>query len=155
MLIALPNLDGSFTVTLFMKKSGAVSFEALQTPESVREFFQKYFPSALELIPDLATEFFENPTGRLGTLRCTPWFLGDSAMILGDAAHAIVPFHGQGMNAAFEDCHVLCDLLDGNDQNWSKTISEFSRLRKPNADAIAEMALENYITMRDLSLIHI
>ena len=149
MLIALPNLDGSFTVTLFMKKSGAVSFEALQTPESVREFFQKYFPSALELIPDLATEFFENPTGRLGTLRCTPWFLGDSAMILGDAAHAIVPFHGQGMNAAFEDCQVLCDLLDSHDQNWSKTISEFSRLRKPDADAIAEMALENYITMRD------
>ena len=149
MLIALPNLDGSFTVTLFMEKSGPTSFEALQTPEAVLDFFREYFPSTLPLIPDLATEFFENPTGRLGTLRCEPWFLGDSVMLLGDAAHAIVPFHGQGMNAAFEDCKVFCDLLDDHDQNWSKAIAEFSRVRKPDADAIAEMALENYITMRD------
>lgn len=149
MLIALPNLDGSFTVTLFMPKSGDVSFETLNDVDSVNAFFTEQFPSALELIPDLASEFFENPTGLLGTLRCEPWHCGDSAVILGDAAHAVVPFHGQGMNAAFEDCDVLCQLLDDFEHDWSRTIAEFSRIRKPNADAIADMALENYVTMRD------
>ena len=149
MLIALPNLDGSFTVTLFMKQAGEVSFESLKSPDAVLDFFSEYFPTAMDLIPDLATEFFENPAGRLGTLRCEPWHLGDSVVILGDASHAIVPFHGQGMNAAFEDCRILCELLDSHDRNWAAAIAEFSRTRKPSADAIAEMALENYITMRD------
>jgi kynurenine 3-monooxygenase len=149
MLIALPNLDGSFTVTLFMPKTGAPSFESLGDASELKEFFEAQFPSAMELIPDLATEFFENPTGRLGTLRCEPWFYGDSVAILGDASHAIVPFHGQGMNAAFEDCEILADLLDKNENDWGRTVSEFSQVRKPHAEAIADMALENYITMRD------
>lgn len=149
MLIALPNLDGSFTVTLFMPKTGEPSFATLNDVDQVNQFFETQFPSALKLIPQLATEFFENPTGALGTLRCEPWFLGDSVVILGDASHAIVPFHGQGMNAAFEDCDALCQLLDGCDQDWSRTISEFSLIRKSHADAIADMALENYVTMRD------
>lgn len=149
MLIALPNLDGSFTVTLFLPKTGDVSFESLKDIDSVNTFFAEQFPTALELIPELAVEFFENPTGLLGTLRCEPWHRGDSAVILGDAAHAVVPFHGQGMNAAFEDCDVLCQLLDDLDHDWAKALAEFSRVRKPNADAIADMALENYVTMRD------
>ena len=149
MLIALPNLDGSFTVTLFLPKSGETSFESLTDVDAVNQFFEEQFPTAMELIPDLAKEFFENPTGLLGTLRCEPWYCGDSAVILGDAAHAVVPFHGQGMNAAFEDCDELCQLLDEKNHDWSETIAEFSRVRKPNADAIADMALENYVTMRD------
>ena len=102
MLIALPNLDGSFTVTLFLKKEGEPSFASLLDRESVDKFFLEQFPDAMQLIPDLAAEFFENPTGILGTVRCTPWLLKDSVMIIGDASHAIVPFHGQGMNAGFE-----------------------------------------------------
>ena len=149
MLIALPNLDGSFTVTLFMPKKGEPSFESLSDEESLSAFFEQHFPTALALIPELPKEFFENPTGSLGTLRCEPWFYSDSTVILGDASHAVVPFHGQGMNAAFEDCSVLCELLDTHNHNWAKTIAEFSRIRKPDAEAIADMALENYITMRD------
>lgn len=149
MLIALPNLDGSFTVTLFMPKKGSPSFESIEQSDELQAFFQSEFPTALDLIPDLATEFYGNPTGRLGTLRCEPWYFGDSAMILGDASHAIVPFHGQGMNAGFEDCAILSSMLDEADHDWKSVIAEFSRIRKPNADAIADMALENYITMRD------
>ncbi|MDB4778138.1 FAD-dependent monooxygenase [bacterium] len=149
MLIALPNLDGSFTVTLFMPKQGEPSFESLNDVDSVTKFFASQFPTAMELIPDLAKEFFENPTGLLGTLRCEPWSYDDSVVILGDASHAIVPFHGQGMNAAFEDCDEFCQLLDGFEHDWEKTIAEFGAVRKPHADAIADMALENYITMRD------
>ncbi len=149
MLIALPNLDGSFTVTLFLAKEGKPSFASLEDREELIKFFHDQFPTAVEYIPNLEEEYFENPTGLLGTLRCEPWYLGDSAVILGDASHAIVPFHGQGMNAGFEDCAVLCKLLDCHEQDWSKTIAEFSEVRKPDADAIADMALENYITMRD------
>ncbi len=149
MLIALPNLDGSFTVTLFMPKQGEPSFESLNDVASVTKFFESQFPMALELIPDLAREFFANPTGLLGTLRCEPWSYGDSVVILGDASHAIVPFHGQGMNAAFEDCDEFCQLLDGFDHDWGRTIAKFGAVRKPHADAIADLALENYVTMRD------
>lgn len=148
MLIALPNQDGSFTVTLFMPKSGPDSFENLKDAESVRSFFQARFPDALALMPELETDFFSNPQGPLGTIRCSPWYYQDKALILGDASHAIVPFHGQGMNAGFEDCSELVGLLDEFDDNWERVLAEFDRIRRPNANAIADMALENYVTMR-------
>lgn len=148
MLIALPNQDGSFTVTLFLPKEGENSFAQLKDPASVNSFFETHFPTAMRLIPDLEHDFFQNPQGRLGTVRCSPWFYRDQALILGDASHAIVPFHGQGMNAGFEDCSELARLLDQHEHDWSKVLPEFDRIRRPNAHAIAEMALENYVTMR-------
>ena len=151
MLIALPNLDCSYTVTLFLPRSSesTPSFDDLTTKQAVQDLFEQQFPDVVPMIPNLADEFFENPTGQLGTVRCWPWIYEDRAMILGDAAHAIVPFHGQGMNAGFEDCAEFCRLLDKHDEDWSSTIQEFQIIRKPNTDAIAEMALENYIIMRD------
>lgn len=148
MLIALPNQNGSFTVTLFLPKEGPVSFQSLEDPASVRPFFEKYFPSAIHLIPNLMQDFADNPVGRLGTVRCSPWYQTDKALILGDASHAIVPFHGQGMNAGFEDCSELNRLLDKHDDDWTKVLPEFDRIRRPNAEAIADMAIENYTTMR-------
>ena len=148
MLIALPNQDHSFTVTLFMPKTGENSFEQLDDRGALVEFFKTEFPSALKLIPNLENDFFENPQGRLGTVRCEPWFYKDKALILGDAAHAIVPFHGQGMNEGFEDCSELIRLLDEHDEDWAKVIPKFDEIRRPNCHAIAEMALENYVTMR-------
>ena len=148
MLIALPNQNGSFTVTLFLPKEGPVSFQSLEDPASVRPFFEKYFPSAIRLIPNLMQDFADNPVGRLGTVRCSPWYQTDKALILGDASHAIVPFHGQGMNAGFEDCSELNRLLDKHDDDWTKVLPEFDRIRRPNAEAIADMAIENYVTMR-------
>ena len=148
MLIALPNLDGSFTVTLFLPKQGDPSFESLNSEVAVKKFFDEVFPSAAALMPDLVQDFFDHPAGRLGTVRCQPWHFEDCGLILGDAAHAIVPFHGQGMNAAFEDCSELIRLLDEHDDDWGQVNREFTASRKPNADAIAEMALENYTTMR-------
>ncbi len=149
MLIALPNLDGSFTVTLFMPKSGETSFASLNAPEDVREFFATHFPDALSLMPDVFEDYFQNPQGLLGTLRCSPWFYDESVLIVGDASHAIVPFHGQGMNAGFEDCSELIRLLDEFDDDWGQVLPEFDRIRRPCAEAIADMALENYVTMRD------
>ena len=148
MLIALPNLDGSFTVTLFLPKQGTPSFASLADKESVDTFFEKTFPTARALMPDLVEDFFGNPTGRLGTVRCQPWHLEDQCLLLGDAAHAIVPFHGQGMNCAFEDCVVLDQLLDTLGEDWGKVNAQLSTNRKPDADAIAQMAIENYTTMR-------
>ncbi len=148
MLISLPNLDGSFTVTLFLPKMGTPSFESLADKVSVEAFFEKTFPTARALMPDLVDDFFCNPTGRLGTVRCQPWHLEDKCLLLGDAAHAIVPFHGQGMNCAFEDCVVLDGLLDTHNEDWAAVNVQFSKHRKPDADAIAQMAIENYTTMR-------
>ena len=148
MLIALPNLDGSFTVTLFLPKQGTPSFESLADEQSVDAFFKKTFPTARALMPDLVEDFFGNPTGRLGTVLCQPWHLEDQCLLLGDAAHAIVPFHGQGMNCAFEDCVVLDRLLDKWGGDWGKVNPELTTSRKPDADAIAQMAIENYTTMR-------
>lgn len=148
MLIALPNTDGSFTVTLFMPKSGKNSFESLATADDVVAFFQQEFPDTLPLIPNLVTDYFENPQGRLGTLRCSPWHFESKCLLMGDASHAIVPFHGQGMNSGFEDCSELIRLLDKYEEDWQAVISEFNLIRKPNADAIADMAIENYTTMR-------
>ena len=148
MLIALPNVDGSFTVTLFLPNHGEESFDVLTTPESVLALFQRRFADAIPLMPRLVEEFFTNPTGHLETIRCAPWSFEDQALLLGDAAHAIVPFHGQGMNAAFEDCSAFDRCLDDPDRTWNEIFADFERRRRPNTDAIADMALENYVEMR-------
>jgi kynurenine 3-monooxygenase len=147
MLIALPNLDGSFTATLFLAKRGANSFGLLKTAADVQEFFHREFPGAAALMPDLASEFFENPQGLLGTVYTDGWHVGGEVLLLGDAAHAIVPFHGQGMNCAFEDC-VELDRMLAESRDWAAVFARFERERKPNTDAIAAMALENYVEMR-------
>jgi len=149
MLIALPNLDHSFTVTLFLPDEGSPGFAQLDTPDAVVAFFETDFPDALPLLPDLRTAFFENPTGELGTVRCAPWHLGDQLCLVGDAAHAIVPFHGQGMNCAFEDCLAMDACLEETGGDWAATFERLNARRKKNADAIADMALENYVEMRD------
>lgn len=147
MLIALPNLDGSFTVTLFLPQTGPDSFATLTDPASIDAFFRRHFPDAHALMPDLATEFLAHPTGVMGTIRCDQWSLDERLLLIGDAAHAMTPFHGQGMNCAFEDCKELNELLGGSD--WSAAFTAFARSRRPNTDAIADMAIENYEEMRD------
>ena len=151
MLIALPNTDGSFTATLFLARSGAASFAALATDVAVAGFFQHQFPDALPLMPDLLGEFASHPQGQLGTVHATPWQVAGRVLLLGDAAHAIVPFHGQGMNAAFEDC-VALDALVARGADWPAVFAQFEQARRPNAAAIAHMALENYTEMRDAVL---
>ncbi len=148
MLIALPNLDRSFTCTLFMSNEGAISFEQLQSPYDVRRFFQNWFPDTLGLMPTLEEDFFDNPTGKLVTIRCQPYHHGDTTCLVGDAAHAVVPFFGQGMNASFEDCRVFAELVDIFGGDWAKVLPAFSTVRKPNADALAQLSLHNYIEMR-------
>jgi kynurenine 3-monooxygenase len=147
MLIALPNLDGSFTATMFLAKHGQNSFDELTSPGAVDAFFAREFPSARTLMPELAREFFDHPQGSLGTVYTQGWHLDGDVMLLGDAAHAIVPFHGQGMNCAFEDCAELIGLMDRH-QTWPGLFEAFEVERKPNTDAIARMALENYVEMR-------
>ena len=149
MLIALPNPDATFTVTLFLPNKGTPSFASLTDPAALRAFFEDTFPDTMALIPDLEDEFFANPTGELGTVRSAPWNYGDKALLIGDAAHAVVPFHGQGMNCAFEDCAALDDLVAAHGDDWETIFANLSELRKPDADAIADMALENYVEMRD------
>ncbi|XXF77875.1 NAD(P)/FAD-dependent oxidoreductase [Myxococcaceae bacterium GXIMD 01537] len=148
MLIALPNLDGSFTCTLFLPFEGPVSFASLDSPERVRAFFEEQFPDVLALIPGLVEDFFRNPTGHMVTVKSAPWHLGGAAVLLGDAAHAIVPFFGQGMNCGFEDCVELDACLDAQPR-WEEAFTRFSARRKTQADAIADMAVENFIEMRD------
>lgn len=149
MMIALPNLDGSFTCTLFFPLEGPVSFAALKTEADVRAFFERTFPDAVPLMPGLTDEFFRNPTSTLVTIRCGPWFVRDRVALIGDAAHAVVPFYGQGMNAAFEDVLVLRETLVRHPDDLEKAFAEYYRLRKPHADALAELALENFVEMRD------
>jgi kynurenine 3-monooxygenase len=150
MLMALPNRDGSFTVTLYLPMEGAGGFDGIREPRDVLRLFEELFPDAIPWIPDLERAWFENPTGTLGTVRCRPWHRDGRAVLIGDAAHAIVPFFGQGMNSGFEDCRVLDDLLDRHgDGNWPAVFPEVTRLRKPNADAIAAMALDNFEEMSD------
>lgn len=157
MLIALPNMDGSFTVTLFLSyQSGKNNFHTLKTPESVREYFEEFFPDALKEMPDLAEDFFQNPTGKLGTVKCFPWQVDGRILLMGDAAHAIVPFYGQGMNASFEDVSVLDQVIstqhsqNGNTKtNWQKIFSEYENIRKKDADAIADLALDNFYEMKE------
>jgi len=149
MLIALPNMDGSFTCTLFFPFEGEHSFAALSDRKKVKAFFEKIFPDAVPLMPTLEDDFFNNPTGSLVTVRCSPWNCKDKLLLIGDAAHAIVPFYGQGMNCGFEDCRVFDEMLN-DESDWEILFSEFGKLRKPNSDAIADMAVENFIEMRDL-----
>jgi kynurenine 3-monooxygenase len=150
MLIALPNLDGSFTCTLFFPREGEESFAALQNEREVMAFFTRVFPDAVPLMPSLGHDFFSNPTGSMVTVKCRPWHVEDRVMLLGDAAHAIVPFYGQGMNCGFEDCSALGELLQRDGKvDWHALFKELELRRKPNADAIADMALENFIEMRD------
>lgn len=148
MLIALPNVDGSFTVTLFLPNTGAVSFEQLWHPMAVQEFFAQQFPDALPLLANLIADFTGHPVGMLGTLRLPDWHLDGRALLIGDAAHAVVPFHGQGMNCAIEDC-VALDALFSESTDLPAVYAEFQARRQPNAEAIADMALENYVEMRD------
>lgn len=150
MLIALPNLDGTFTVTLFFPLKGNLSFDSLKTKADVTKFFTDVFPDTISLLHDLEEDFFMNPTGSLVTVRCSPWSINNKLVLIGDAAHAIVPFYGQGMNCGFEDCTVLNELLNKHNDNWEKAIPEYEALRKPAADAIGELAINNFIEMRDL-----
>lgn len=150
MLIALPNLDGSFTVTLFLSlDEGKYNFKNLTTPEIVTDFFEKEFPDALDLMPNLLDDFFKNPTAPLGTVKCSPWHFKGNTLLLGDAAHAIVPFYGQGMNASFEDVVEFDKFLDDHDGNWETTFTAFENSRKKDTDAIADLALDNFVEMRD------
>jgi kynurenine 3-monooxygenase len=149
MCIALPNAEGSFTVTLFMPNAGNPGFDTVRNGADTHALFARDFADALPLIPDLEKDFTANPTGILGTLYLDRWHLDGRALLLGDAAHAIVPFHGQGMNCGFEDAVELADLLQDAGTDFATAFAEFQQRRKPNADAIAAMALENYVEMRD------
>ena len=148
MLIGLPNTDRSFTCTLFMPNEGDVSFKSLKTEADVVDFFNTHFSDALPLLENFPRSYFENPTGRLVTVYADNWYYKNFYLI-GDAAHAVVPFFGQGMNASFEDCTVLMDCVDSGDDNWLDIFSSYNKMRKSDADAIAQMAIENYIEMRD------
>lgn len=149
MLIALPNMGGSFTCTLFFPFEGDPSFKTLDTNEKVRKFFNETFADASALMPHLEKDFFENPTASLITVKCFPWIRNDKFALIGDAAHAIVPFFGQGMNCGFEDCSVLDGLIDKHGEDWEQILSEYQALRKPDGDAIADLALNNFVEMRD------
>ena len=149
MMIALPNPDGSFTCTLFWEFEGPRSFATTKTEDDVRRFFDEEFPDAVPLMPTLLEDFKNNPTGSLVTIRCAPWYYRDRVCLLGDAAHAVVPFYGQGMNAAFEDCVVLDECLEKFANNRERAFAEYFSRRKENADALADLAIGNFIEMRD------
>jgi kynurenine 3-monooxygenase len=148
MLIALPNDDGSFTATLFLPKRGPISFESLKETHAIDQFLSHHFPDARELMPHAIAEFSAHPVGFLGTVSASPWHAGAQAALIGDAAHAMVPFHGQGMNCCFEDC-IEFDACVERRLPWEKAFAQFGAARKPNTDAIAAMALENYLEMRE------
>ena len=150
MLIALPNLDGSFTVTLFLSYAeGEYNFNNLTTEEKITEFFETQFPDALQLIPNIKDEFLNNPTGPLGTVKCYPWSYKNNTLLLGDAAHAIVPFYGQGMNASFEDVTVFDAVLNKHGGDWETVFKTFEKERKQDTDAIADLAIDNFHEMKD------
>lgn len=162
MLIALPNINGSFTCTFFFPFEGLLSFETLDSEPKVDEFFKQQFPDAHTLMPTLLEDFFSNPTGSMVTIKCNPWYVGGKVALLGDAAHAIVPFFGQGMNCAFEDCTVLDEIIrerisaetggrrpEAGEEMWARVFAEYERARKVNTDAIGDMAVENFVEMRD------
>lgn len=149
MLIALPNPDGSFTCTLFFPFDGDPSFASLKSPEQVRKFFNEIFADASSMMPHLEEEFFTNSTSSLVTVRCSPWVRDNKFALIGDAAHAIVPFFGQGMNCGFEDCYVLNNLIKQYNHDWDLIFPAYQQLRKPDGDAIATLALNNFIEMRD------
>ena len=149
MLIALPNVDGTFACILFLPFEGPDSFEHLATHTDVKQFFQSRFPDAVLLMPDLTDNFFSNPTGAMVTIKCSPWHVGGQVLLVGDAAHAIVPFFGQGINCGFEDCTTLLELLDRHGADWKTVFRKCEEARKINADAIADLAIENFLEMRD------
>jgi len=149
MLIALPNTDGSFACILFLPFEGADSFATLAAASDVLGFFQSRFPDALALMPQLVENYFANPTGTMVTIKCSPWHAEGKVLMLGDAAHAIVPFFGQGINCGFEDCTCLMELLDRDGADWPRIFQKFESARKINTDAIADMAVENFVEMRD------
>ena len=149
MFIAMPNIDGSFTCTLFLPFEGAVSFANLKTDTDIRSFFKEYFPSITPDIDNLCGDFSKNPTSALVTIKCFPWTYWDKVALVGDSAHAIVPFFGQGMNAGFEDISVLASLMEVHGDDWELIFREYQDLRKPNADAIAELSYRNFIEMSD------
>ena len=149
MIIALPNLDGSFTLTMFHPFGSDIGFDALKTKQQVQAFFEEYFPSLLPYVPHYLEEYFENPVGTLGTIKCYPWQAYGKTLIMGDASHAIVPFYGQGMNASFEDVRVFDDMLDKYGDDWDLVFSQFQDDRADDAEAIAELAIDNFYEMRD------
>ena len=149
MLIALPNLDGSFTCTLFFPFDGDHSFNSLDSEQKVYDFFKSVFTDTLDLIPNLVEEYFANPTASLSIMRCDPWTVEDKVLLIGDAAHATVPFYGQGMNAGFEGCFVLDNLMDKHKENWLECFNEYSKVRKPDGDGVQDLSMHNFIVMRD------
>lgn len=151
MMIALPNIEGDFTCTLFMShKKGEHNLAQFTTKENVTAFFKEIMPDAVPLMPTLQDDFFAHPTGNLLTIKCSPWNIDGKALLIGDAAHAMVPFFGQGMNCCFEDCYYFDTLLEKYGSDWEKIFTEFSVMRKENADAISDLAVENFVEMRDL-----
>jgi kynurenine 3-monooxygenase len=149
MMIALPNPGGNFTCTLFMPFEGKPGIDDLKTREDITAFFDTYFPDAVPMMPGLVDDYLNNPTGMLTTMRCYPWVNGKNAL-MGDSAHAVVPFYGQGMNCSFEDCVVLDECIEELGGDWTNVLDAYQKLRKPNADAIANLALQNFVEMRDL-----
>ncbi len=149
MLMAMANIDGSFTCTLYLPYEGEHSFENLKTDEQINQFFETYFADAKAMMPTLLHDFHENPIGVLATVKCRPWSFQHKIMLLGDAAHAIVPFYGQGMNAGFEDCVLLDDMMTEYEEDWAKIMTEYDRTRPDDTDGIAELALRNFVEMRD------
>lgn len=149
MMIALPNPGGNFTCTLFMPFEGKPGIDDLKTREDISAFFNTYFPDAVPMMPGLVDDYLNNPTGMLTTMRCYPWVSGKNAL-MGDSAHAVVPFYGQGMNCSFEDCVVLDECIEELGGDWANVLDAYQKLRKPNADAIANLALQNFVEMRDL-----
>lgn len=150
MLIALPNMDGSFTVTLFLSyDEGEFNFENLTSEEKITEFFEKEFPDALALIPNILEEFTNNPTGPLGTVKCSPWYYQNKTLLIGDSSHAIVPFYGQGMNASFEDVFVLDQVLNQHLPDWETVFKAYQKARKHDTDAIADLAIDNFHEMKN------
>ena len=147
MFIAMPNLDGSFTCTLFMPFEGEVSFEKITTTEEAKAFFSTYFPNVMHDIDNLTEDFFTNPTSAMVTMKCYPWTYWDKVALVGDSAHAVVPFYGQGMNAGFEDIYELNVLMEKYDDDWATIFQCYQEQRKPNADAIAELSYRNFVEM--------
>lgn len=149
MMIALPNLDRSFTVTLFHPFDGPAGLDTLDTPQKVKAFFEEYYSDALPHLPNLDEEYFTNPSSALGTIKCSPWQVHCKTLLMGDAAHAIVPFYGQGMNAAFEDVRVFDELIEEHDGNWNEILPAFSANRPQDTNAIADLAVDNFTEMQD------
>ncbi len=147
MFIAMPNLDGSFTCTLFLPFEGDISFEGIKNKKDASDFFNTYFPSVTDEIDNLTQDFFKNPTSALVTMKCYPWTYWDKVALIGDAAHAIVPFYGQGMNAGFEDIYILSTFIEKYGNDWEAIFKEYQKSRKPDADAIAELSYRNFIEM--------